>query len=117
MGLQQRIKVLHYLYTLNQRNRYIAHCLNFDIVTAADSLAEAERRLDVLVRRQIESVLRTGDPEGLNASAPNEYWERYTENLRHGRTLPSSTLRVSVPDVVPMREPFGELPVVAAMAA
>jgi hypothetical protein len=117
MGLFQKLRVLHYLFTLNARKRYIAHCLDLDIVTAADSLEEAERRLDVLVRRHIESFLRGADPSAVNGIAPSEFWNQYTENLRHGRTLPPSTLRVSVPEVVPMHEPYGELPVVAAMAA
>lgn len=117
MGSYQKFRVLHYLYSLNKRNRYVAHCLDFDLVTAADSLQEAERRLDVLARLHIESFLRSNDPAALNAAAPNEFWNTYTNTLRNGRTLPPSTLRVSVPDVVPMHDPYGELPVVAAMTA
>jgi len=117
MGLFQKLRVLHYLYSVNRRDRYVAHCLDFDIVTAADSLQEAERRLDVLVRLHIESFLNSNSQGALNGSAPNEFWSRYTETLRHGKTLPSSTLRINVPDVVPMHEPYGELPVVSAIAA
>jgi len=91
--------------------------LDFDLVTAADSLQEAERRLDIIVKLHLESFLQTNDMGALNGTAPNEFWARYTETLRQGKTLPPSTLRVSVPDVVPMREPYGELPVVSAIAA
>jgi predicted RNase H-like HicB family nuclease len=117
MGMFQKFRVLHYLYSLNKRNRYVAHCLDFDLVTAADSLEEAERRLDILVRLHIESFLKSNDLGALNGSAPTEFWNQYTETLRLGRTLPSSTLRIGVPQVVPMHEPYGELPIVAALAA
>src|SRR5260370_33817386 len=111
MGSYQKFRVIHYLISLNKRRRYVAHCLDFDLVTAADSLKEAERRLDVLVRLHIESFLRSNDPAALNGAAPNEFWSAYTDTLRKGKTLPPSTLRVSVPDVVPMHETYGELPV------
>ena len=117
MGMFPRLKVLHYLFSLNKRNRFVAHCLNFDIVATAENMEEAERRLDTLVRFHIESFLNTNGLSGLSGPAPKEFFNSYTESLRHGGALPSSTLRINVPQIVPMPVPYGELEVVAARAA
>ncbi len=112
-----RLKVLHYFFTVNKRNRFVAHCLNFDIVATAESMEEAERRLDTLVRFHIESYLNSNGMSGLSGPAPDEFFSQYTTCLRHGGALPSSTLRINVPEVVPMQMPYGELEVVSAKAA
>lgn len=112
-----KLRVLHYLYSVNKRERSVAHCLDFDLVETADSREEAERRLDVLVRFHIESYLNSSGLSGLNGSAPSEFWDRYTALLRDGHVLPASTLRINIPDMVPMAMPYGELEVVSAQAA
>ncbi len=117
MGLLSRINVLHYLFSLNKRDRFVAHCLNFDIVATAESMEEAERKLDALVRFHIESYLRSSGAACLSGPAPKEFFNSYSESLRHGGALPSSTLRISVPQTIPMPVPYGELEVVAAKAA
>src|SRR5262249_5920979 len=117
MGTLAKLNVLHYMFSVNKRNKTIAHCLNFDLVTSADSLAEAEKRLDTLVRLQIESYLRSNGATGLGSPAPKSFWAKYTEVLRSGGVLPSSTLRICVPEVVPMEKPYGELEIIAARAA
>ena len=117
MGMLSKINVLHYFFSLNKRNRFVAHCLNFDIVATAETMEEAERRLDALVRFHIESYLRTNGAACLSSPAPKEFFNSYSESLRHGGALPSSTLRISVPQTVPMPMPYGELEVVSAKAA
>jgi hypothetical protein len=117
MGMLSKLNVLHYLFSLNKRGRFVAHCLNFDIVATADSMNEAERRLEALVRFHIESYLRTNGAACLSGPAPKEFFSSYTESLRRGGAQPSSTLRISVPQTVPMPVPYGELEVVAAKAA
>jgi len=117
MGAFQKLRVLHYLYSLNKRSRFVAHCLDFDIVATAENIEEAERRLDTLVKFHIEAFLNSNGLGVLNGAAPNDFWVKYTDALRHGNTLPSSTLRITVPEVVPMKVPYGELEVVSARAA
>ncbi len=117
MGMFTKFRVLNYLFSENARGKMIAHCLNFDLVASADDLAEAERRLDVVVRFHIESFIKSDGATGLGGSAPKKKWAEYTKCLRAGNVLPSSTLRINVPEVVPMEKPYGELDVVAAKAA
>ena len=117
MGMLPRLKVLHYLFSLNKRNRYVAHCLNFDIVATAENMEEAERRLDALVRSHVESYLNSNGLSGLSGPAPSSYFDIYTKSLRHGGALPSTTLRIHIPEVIPMELPYGELDVVSAKAA
>ncbi len=117
MSALPKLNLLHYFFSLNRRGRWIAHCLNFDIVTAADDLDEAGRRLDVLVKTHIESVLKSNGRCTLSERAPKDFWTRYTNSLRAGGALPSRTLRIEVPEVVPMPMPYGELEVVEARAA
>lgn len=112
-----QFKVLNYFFLKNARNKIIAHCLNFDLIASGDSREEAERRLDVLVTLHIESYIQSQGTSGLSGPAPKRYWDSYTYALRHGGALPSSTLRIRVPDVVPMEKPYGDLEVVSAKAA
>jgi|SRR6267378_8354000 len=112
-----RFRVLNYLFSVNARNKTIAHCLNFNIVASADDIKEAERRLDVLVRLHIENFIKSQGMSGLSGPAPKEFFARYTYSLRHGGALPSSTLRINIPEVIPMEKPYGDLDVVSAKAA
>jgi len=112
-----KFRLLHYFFSVNARGKTIARCLNFDIVASADDMTEAELRLDALVRFHIESFLKSNGLTGLNNQAPKKFWAEYTESLRHGGALPSSTLRICVPEVVPMEKPYGDLEVLAAKAA
>jgi hypothetical protein len=112
-----QFKVLNYLFSINSRNKTIAHCLNFDIVATADDMEEAERRLDLLVRFHIESFIKSRGATGLSGPAPQEFFTAYTHSLRHGGALPSSFLRINIPEVIPMEKPYGDLEVVSAKAA
>ena len=117
MGQFQKFRVLHYFFTVNNRNKTIAHCLDFDLVTSGDSIEDAERRLDILVKFQIETFLKSNGVSGLGGQAPKRFWTAYIDCLRHGGALPSSTLRIDVPSPVPMEKPYGELQVVGANLA
>lgn len=117
MGLFQKFRVLHYFFSLNERGKTIAHCLDFDLVTSGDSIADAERRLDTLVKFQIESFIRSYAHTRLGGQAPKRFWAAYTDSLRHGGALPSSSLRIEVPQPVPMEKPYGELEIVSAQLA
>src|SRR5437899_2481139 len=112
-----RFRVLNYLFSVNGRKKTIAHCLNFDIVATADDMEEAERRLDVLVRFHIETFIKSHGASGLSGPAPKEFFTDYAHSLRHGGALPASTLRICIPEVVPMEKPYGDLEIVSAKAA
>jgi hypothetical protein len=111
------VKVLNYLYSVNKRNRTVAHCLNFDIVTAADNIEEAERRLDLLVRYHLASYMTTNGASGINQPAPSDYWSQYTAALREGRIRPKSTLRITLPEMSPIKMRDGDMEVVGAQMA
>lgn len=117
MGMLAKFRVLHYLFTVNKRDKIIAHCLNFDLVASADTLKEAERRLDTVVRFHIETFLKSNGLSGLGVPAPENSWAEYADTLRQGGALPPSTLRINIPEVVPMDMPYGDLEIVSAKAA
>jgi len=113
-----QLRELHYLFTTKSHGRVVAHCL--DIVTAANDIREAEKRLDCLVRLQIEEALATGNfPALVSEPAPAAFFDTFNECIRAGRIYDSRnpTLRVRVPEVIPMDAPFGSIGVIAALAA
>ena len=113
-----KLRELHYLFILKGSNRVVAHCLDLDIVTAASDIAEAERRLDLLVTTQIEEALSIGNYAALNTAAPGAYWNRFNEAFRSGKVhLPKNpTLQFKMPDVVPMEQNLSSIGVLAAVA-
>jgi hypothetical protein len=113
----QKFNILHYLYSVNKRGRFVAHCLDFDLVATANDMAEANQRLDTLVKFHIESFLNSNGLSGLNRAAPKEFFDEFTDALRNGRMLPDRTLRIDVPEPIPMAMPYGELEVIAGRAA
>src|ERR1039458_5692140 len=59
--LNPKLRALQYLFFCKASGRVVAHCLNLDIVTAANDVDEAEKRLDLLVRKRIECALAVGN--------------------------------------------------------
>jgi predicted RNase H-like HicB family nuclease len=57
--------------------RFVAHCLELDIVAAGDAPAEARRELDELICVQIRFALEHDNLEHLYHPAPGEYWAKY----------------------------------------
>jgi hypothetical protein len=111
------VKVLNYMFSVNKRRRVVAHCLNFDLVTTADDIKEAERRLDLLVRYHVASYMTTNGASGINQPAPSEYWALYTEAVRQGRVRPASTLHITLPDMSPIKMGNGDMEVIGAQLA
>ena len=110
------VKVLNYLFSENKRGKAVAHCLNFDLVATAADPKEAERRLDLLVRYHLASYMSTNGASGIGEPAPSEYWDTYTEALREGRVT-MSTLRITLPDLSPIKMADREMEIVVAQAA
>ncbi len=111
-----KIRELHYLFTVKPHGRTVAHCLDLDIVTAADDLDEAEKRLDCLVTLQIEGALNTGNYAALSTVAPQKFFETFNACIRSGqvRTLKNASLKIRVPEVVPLEHPYSSIAVLAA---
>lgn len=113
-----KIRELHYIYTTKPNGRVVAHCLDLDIVTAADGIDEAERRLDFLVTLQIEEALVSGNYTVLTTTAPKPFFDEFNECFRAGsiRNSKNRLLKIRMPDVVLMDQPYGSVGVLAALA-
>jgi len=113
-----KLRELHYLFTLKANNRVVAHCLDLDIVTAANDITEAEARLDHLVTVHVEDALGVGNYTALNCAAPADYWNTFNEAFRHGKIHASanSTLTFRVPDILPLQQNRSSIGVLAAVA-
>lgn len=111
------VKVLNYLFSVNAKNRVVAHCLNFDLVATANDSEEAEHRLDLLVRYHLASYMTTNGASGIDEPAPSAYWDNYKAALREGRVVEAAALRITLPELSPIKMCEKELPVLAARAA
>ena len=56
---------------------FLAHCLQFDIVTTADTLEDARRDILDLCRAHIEASHEHDNLEYLFSPAPKEVWAEY----------------------------------------
>jgi len=70
-------KFLHYLVDESE-GAVVAHCLDYDLVVAADTQKEAIRRLHFLVRCHVETSRKKCTPSALYHRAPDEYWEKFS---------------------------------------
>ncbi len=113
-----KLRELHYLYTTKPHGRVVAHCLDLDIVTAADDIDEAEKRLDFLVTVQIEEALVSGNYTVLTTTAPKSYFDEFNQCFvaKRIRASKNPVLKIRMPDVVQMDQPYGSVGVLAAMA-
>lgn len=69
---------LHYLIT-QSGNRTIAHCLDYDLVAAADTPHEAVRRLTFVVTAHVGTANKQGLCLALEHRAPESYWRKYEQ--------------------------------------
>lgn len=58
-----------------QAEKVVAHALDFDIVTVADTEEHATNKLALAVKTYVEYGLSKGWSEDIMFAAPNEYWE------------------------------------------
>jgi hypothetical protein len=113
-NITPKIKVLHYLFS-KPAEKIIAHCLDFDIVTTANDQINAEQRLDILVKLYVEFALNYGNYAALNSVAPNRFWDAFRSAKRIEPVNP--TLKIMLPEIVPVEHSEGHIGVLAAMAA
>jgi|HubBroStandDraft_5_1064220.scaffolds.fasta_scaffold318118_1 hypothetical protein len=86
---------LNYLFS-HEAGKTVAHCLDLDIATSAETIAEAEESLNALVLFQIGSCYTAGNFWQLRFKAPFEYWQA----LEGARRMETVHLEVEVPPVV-----------------
>jgi hypothetical protein len=84
-----RLDVLHYLFT-EKSDRMVAHCLDLDLVAVGKDQAEAEHRLNAIVRAQIAGAYSVGNYRLLFFHAPVEFWTA----MNQGDDLPKCSLKI-----------------------
>lgn len=105
--------MFHYLLIQKKEDRFLAHCLDFDLIVAGPTLEEATRRLDAMITSYVERAYETSDYAALMTVAPERYWEQFAD----ADVLPGHHLEIRVPEVVPMAESTGRVRVQASCAA
>ena len=60
-----------------EKDYFIAHCLELDIVATADSLEEVKEDILSLMKAQIEYAFFNENFDNLYHSAPQEVWEEF----------------------------------------
>jgi hypothetical protein len=104
-----QLRRLHYLISETE-SKYIAHCLDLDLVAVDTTVVAASRKLDVLVKDHIEFSLATGRLGNLNTKAPVQAWNEF--NKAKPITLEPKEILITIPDaaqVVPLVQPGGVL--------
>jgi predicted RNase H-like HicB family nuclease len=70
-----KIPVRAVLY--REDDKWVAHCLEFDLVGSGDSLEEAFQSLATAIAIQAEEVMESGNAGNLFSPAPGEYFKMY----------------------------------------
>jgi hypothetical protein len=106
-----QLRRLHYLISESE-GKYVAHCLDLDLVSVSGDVVSASHKLDALVKDHIEFSLATGQLANLNTKAPIHSWQEFD-----GATpieLRPKEIHITIPDaaqVVPLLSPGGVLSV------
>ena len=77
MTKQKKIKILEY----KDGNRYIAHCLEFDLVAEGVVAKEAKENLNSLISSYLQFAREKNIEEFAYHPAPKTYWDRFKEDL------------------------------------
>lgn len=76
-----------------EEDYYLAHCLQFDLITTADSLNQVKKDIINLIRAHIEYSYEYDNLDHLFSPAPKEVWAEYLEMSRkEGCDVKSSRL-------------------------
>jgi hypothetical protein len=98
------LSLLHYLLSESE-GKYIAHCLDLDLVATGQSCEEAAVKLDRLVKAHIELALATQQVANLATKAPQSFWDQYADGKPI--ELEPRTIRIQIPEsvqIVPVSE-------------
>jgi hypothetical protein len=91
------LKLLHYRLS-ESKGKHIAHCLDLDLVAAADTRDKAAQKLDRLVKATIEIALATQQYENLQTKAPQNFWDEFWGG--NEVKLDPKTLQIKIPEAV-----------------
>jgi hypothetical protein len=106
-----QLRRLHYLISVSDV-KFVAHCLDLDLVVVADDVPSAGHKLDALVKDHIEFSLATGQFANLSTKAPIHYWNEFDQ--ASPIELQPQQIHITIPDaaqVVPLLSPGGVLSV------
>jgi len=98
------LSLLHYLLS-EATGKYIAHCLDLDLVATGQNCEEAAMKLDRLVKAHIELALATQQLANLATKAPQSFWDEYADGKPI--ELGPRTLCIQIPEsvqIVPVSE-------------
>ena len=98
------IDLLHYLLSESQ-GKYVAHCLDLDLVAVGEDCNKAAENLDSLVKAHIELALATQQFVNLATRAPQSFWEQFVDG--HTIDLEPRTLHIRIPksiQIIPVPE-------------
>jgi hypothetical protein len=73
-------------------DRWVAHCLEFDLMGDGQTKREAAEALGQAIGIQVEEVARSGNAQNLLNPAPAEYWKMYAQ----GRNVADGDLRIEM---------------------
>jgi predicted RNase H-like HicB family nuclease len=73
----QKAKIRLDILIKKEENYFLAHCLQFDIVTTADTLKDVRKDIIDLCRAHIEYAHAHDNLEYLFSPAPKEVWAEY----------------------------------------
>ncbi|MGH9542122.1 MAG: hypothetical protein ACRD2H_09600 [Terriglobales bacterium] len=91
--------VLCYLYSQAEKDssRFLAHCLDFNIMASGPSRQDAARKLDLMVSAYVFCAFVRDDLAAIRQrKATDVYWTRFYDN----KPRPAGTLRVALTDEV-----------------
>jgi hypothetical protein len=112
-----QLPVVHYLISTSE-GKHVAHCLDLDLVCTDGDWHVAVRKLDDLVKAQIELSLQTGQLANLATKAPMSCWKQFYDGTHI--ELEPNTIHIRIPDaaqVVMLESPEGEVGRLLARAA
>ncbi len=112
-----QLPVLHYLLSSSD-GKFVAHCLDLDLVCVGDSRERAAQKLDGLVKAQIELTLATGHLVNLTTKAPLHFWRQFIDGAPFN--LEPQTIRIKIPEnneVAPHDPHENQVGIVAKIAA
>jgi predicted RNase H-like HicB family nuclease len=69
-------------------DKFVAHCLELDVVATADDIDEVRRDLEELIVEQIKFAIENDNLEHLYRPAPAEYWRRFARANSPKRPAP-----------------------------
>jgi hypothetical protein len=108
-----QLRVLHYLIS-ESNGKHIAHCLDLDLVATGNDIQTASRKLDDLVKAQIEFSLTTGQLANFATKAPTSYWRLFFDGKNID--LEPKTIHITIPEAaqpVAMESSVGEIGILA----